>query len=226
MDINKKIQNFELLAHRRHLSRFICRYELFKNILNIEGSIIECGVLNGAGLLSFAKLSEIFEPYAIKRKVIGFDTFEGFDKTKNPKDKNKSKKNPYLNKESFKLNKKDFNLILESIDNFNKERYLKQYNKIELIKGNAIKTIPQYIKKNKHLIIALLFLDFDVYQPSKIAIKNFLPRMHKGSILAFDEINNESWPGETTALIEEIKDLRKIKIEKFYFDSNISYIIL
>ena len=60
----------------------ICR-DLFVDmkclkILNIEGSIVECGVWNGAGLLSYAKLVEIFEPYSIKRKVIGFDTFEGF----------------------------------------------------------------------------------------------------------------------------------------------------
>ena len=48
--------------------------------------------------------------------------------------------------------------------------------------------------------------------------------MPQGSILAFDEINNESWPGETTALMEEIGDIKKIKIEKFHFDSNISYI--
>ena len=50
--------------------------------------------------------------------------------------------------------------------------------------------------------------------------------MSKGSVLAFDEINNPGWPGETLALIEEIKNLRKIKIEKFHFDSNISYVVL
>ena len=82
------------------------------------------------------------------------------------------------------------------------------------------------MNKNKHLIVALLFLDFDIYEPTKIALKNLLPRMSKGSILAFDEINNAGWPGETLALIEEIKDLRNIKIEKFHFDSNISFIVL
>ena len=45
--------------------------------------------------------------------------------------------------------------------------------------------------------------------------------MANGSILAFDEINNSGWPGETSALIEELSDLRKVKIEKFHFDSNI-----
>ena len=82
------------------------------------------------------------------------------------------------------------------------------------------------MKKNKHLIVALLFLDFDIYEPTRVALKNILPRMPKGSILAFDEINNAGWPGETLALVEEIEDLRKIKIETFHFDSTISYVVL
>ena len=69
MNLKNNFDNFELFTHRRHLARFICRYELFKKILNTEGSIIECGVYNGSGILSFAKLSEIFEPYSIKRKI-------------------------------------------------------------------------------------------------------------------------------------------------------------
>jgi len=226
MNLKNNFDNFELFTHRRHLARFICRYELFKKILNTEGSIIECGVYNGSGILSFAKLSEIFEPYSIKRKIIGFDSFEGFLDTKNKKDQNIKRKNPLLKKNKFKVDDKKFKAINRAIKEFNKERYLDQFQKVELVKGDAVKTIPKYLKENKHLIVALLFIDFDLYKPCKVALKNFLPRMANGSILAFDEINNSGWPGETSALIEELSDLRKVKIEKFHFDSNISYIIL
>jgi len=224
MNIDEKFQNFELFVHRRYLARFIVRYELFKKIMNIEGSIIECGVWNGGGVLAWGKLSEIFEPYAIKRKIIGFDTFEGFPHI-NDKDKGKIF-NPNVKKGAFKPANTTYDGILSSIEIFNNERYLNQFNKIELVKGDALRTIPDFVNENKHLIVALLFLDFDIYEPTKIALKNLLPRMSKGSILAFDEINNAGWPGETLALIEEIKDLRNIKIEKFHFDSNISFIVL
>ena len=224
MNIDEKFENFELFVHRKCIARFIARYELFKKIINLEGSIIECGVWNGGGVLAWGKLSEIFEPYAIKRKIIGFDTFEGFPHV-NDKDQGKVF-NPNVKKSKFKITSSTYDEILFAIENYNNERYLNQFNKIELVKGDALHTIPDFVKENKHLIVALLFLDFDLYEPTKIALKNILPRMSKGSVLAFDEINNPGWPGETLALIEEIKNLRKIKIEKFHFDSNISYVVL
>ncbi|MBQ27667.1 MAG: dTDP-6-deoxy-L-hexose 3-O-methyltransferase [Nitrospiraceae bacterium] len=224
MRMDEKIKNFELFIHRRHMARFIARYELFKRILDIEGSIIECGVWNGGGIFAWAKLSEIFEPYGIKRKVIGFDTFEGFPHI-NDKDKGTSI-NPNLKKGAFKSSASAYDSILKGIKDFNEERYLNHVSKIELIKGDAIQTIPNYLDGNKHLIISLLFLDFDVYEPTKIALNTFLPRMPRGSVLAFDEINNDGWPGETVALIEEMKGLSQVKIEKFHFDSNISFIVL
>ena len=43
----------------------------------------------------------------------------------------------------------------------------------------------------------MLFIDLDLYEPTKFALEQFLPRMHKGSIIAFDELDNPQWPGET-----------------------------
>jgi len=73
-----KLDNFERYVRRQQLARFMARYELFKKIINIKGSIIECGVHHGGGLLAWGKMSAALEPYGLHRKVIGFDTFEGF----------------------------------------------------------------------------------------------------------------------------------------------------
>ena len=70
-----------------------------------------------------------------------------------------------------------------------------------------------------------MFLDFDLYEPTKVAIENFLPRMPKGSIIAFDELDNPLWPGETLALLELTK-LKKLKLERLDFDPYISYAII
>jgi hypothetical protein len=72
--------------------------------------------------------------------------------------------------------------------------------KVELVKGDANITIPKYIEDNPHVVVSLLYLDFDIYEPTKTALKYFIPRMPKGSIIAFDELNSPHWPGGTIAV--------------------------
>lgn len=63
---------------RRNLARFLTHYELFKDIMNFPGSIVDLGVFKGASTFSWAKLCEIFCQTDILKKVYAFDTFEGF----------------------------------------------------------------------------------------------------------------------------------------------------
>ena len=97
---------------------------------------------------------------------------------------------------------------------------------MELVRGDATLTIPEYLKTNRHLIISLLFLDFDLYEPTKIALEYFLDRVPKGGIIAFDEINNENWPGETEALFNQFSSLNNLPVRKFPHDPNIAYIVM
>ena len=54
-------------------------------------------------------------------------------------------------------------LIKKCISFFDENRPNGHLNKIELIKGNAVKTIPKYIKENPHLLVSFLYIDFDLY---------------------------------------------------------------
>jgi hypothetical protein len=216
------VDHFPLFIKREQLSYYIAKIELIKKILNVKGSVIECGVFKGSSLLLMAKLFSIFEPYGIHRKIIGFDTFTGFPSSsdidkKNQKDKKKYRKN-YLGNVNLKN-------IENSIKLFNKHRLNGHISKINLVKGDAIKTIPKFIDENSQTLISLLYLDFDLYEPTKIALKYFLPRMSKGSIIAFDQLNQKRWKGETVALLKSI-NLNKHKLKQFNFEPNISYIEL
>ena len=71
----------------------------------------------------------------------------------------------------------------------------------------------------------MLFLDFDLYAPTRTALEWLVPRMGRGAVLAFDEINSARWPGETRALLEMV-DLKKHRINRFTMDPNIAYIVL
>lgn len=225
-DMGVKLNNFEKYVRRQSISRFLARYELFKKVLNVKGSIIECGIHYGGGIMAWAKLSAALEPYAIHRKVIGFDTFEGFVKITDKDKPNYEMENVQLKDGGFSTEIDIYKELLESIEMFDQNRFLNQYSKVKIIKGDALKTIPEYVNKNRHLVVALLFLDFDLYEPTKIALETFLPRIPKGGIIAFDEINNEYWSGETTAITEKFKNLNDISIKKFSYDPNIAYAVL
>jgi hypothetical protein len=56
------MDNFSKYASRQALTRFLARDLIFREILNIHGSIIECGAYMGQGLMQWAQLSSIYEP--------------------------------------------------------------------------------------------------------------------------------------------------------------------
>jgi hypothetical protein len=68
-------------------------------------------------------------------------------------------------------------------------------------------------------------LDFDLYEPTKIALQSFIPRIPKGGIVAFDELNTKNFPGETLALLE-VLEIKNIALRKTSFDPYISYSVI
>jgi hypothetical protein len=215
-----KLQNFAKYVPRQVLARFLSKYELFKRIVNVQGSIIEGGVLRGGGLMSWAQLSAILEPVNHQRKIIGFDTFAGFTDLSEEDKKGVSEfsKKGGLAVDSFA----DLKACIELYD---MNRFIGHIEKVRLIKGDVKTTIPAYLEDNPHTVVSLLYLDFDVFEPTKVAIENFLPRMPKGAVLAFDELNIDSWPGEVMAVMNTI-GINNLRIRRFRSDSVISYAVI
>jgi hypothetical protein len=98
-------------------------------------------------------------------------------------------------------------------------------HKILIIKGDATKTIPRFVKKRKDFLISLLYLDFDLFGPTKTALTFFAKSVVKGGVIVFDQINYEKFAGETIAL-KEYFDSNKIKLQKFNHDPFVGYIVL
>ena len=214
-----KLRAFTKYVPVAELGRFLAKEKIFSQILNIHGSVVECGVFNGAGVMTWATLSSIYEPLNHIRKVIGFDTFEGFPSVS----ENDNTDNRSANRGALKV--ESYDDIKEAVIIYDIYRPLGHINKVELVKGDAVKTIPKYISENRHLIVSLLYLDFDLYEPTKIALESFIPRMPVGAIVAFDQLNQKQWQGETLALLESV-GVRKLKIERFNFQPQISYAVI
>jgi hypothetical protein len=115
--------------------------------------------------------------------------------------------------------------VQAAVDLYDLNRPLSHISKVELVAGNIQKTAPRYLKDNPHLVIALLYLDVDLYEPTSVAIKTFVPRMPKGAIIVFDELNAKMFSGETRAVDEQL-GIRNLRIERFSFEPYISFCTL
>ena len=216
----KKMENFPKYVRRQNITRLLALYEIFKRVLDVKGSIVECGVFQGFGITTWAKLSAIMEPVNLTRRIYGFDTFEGFPSVD---ERDKSQFSSHIKEgDLFADSKSEIETLSEINDS---TRFLGHVPKVKLIKGDATKTIPIFAEEHPHLLVSLLFLDFDLYEPTMAALEHFVPRMPKGAVIAFDELDNPLWPGETLAMLEYFKE-RPIKIERMPFDPYIGFAVI
>ncbi|MEW6008107.1 MAG: crotonobetainyl-CoA--carnitine CoA-transferase [Candidatus Omnitrophota bacterium] len=212
------LPNLGLFLTSKNLSRILFFYEIYKKIVNHHGIIVEFGVRWGQTLSIMSALRGILEPFNRHRKIVGFDTFEGL--------KGISRHDGKLSKcsdGSFSL-PRDYigylDRILAMQESLNPMSHLIRY---ELIKGNAIKTVPAYFKKHPETIIALAIFDFDIYKPTKVALQTIKPNLCKGSILVFDELCDDIFPGETIAL-KEMLSLNNVRVQRLPMTARVSYI--
>ena len=212
------LANLGLFLTSKNLSRLLFFYEIYRKIVHTHGIIVEFGVRWGQTLSIMSALRGIFEPFNRHRKIVGFDTFEGF-KGMSEKDGDlcKCKNGSFSVAPSYEnyLDK-----ILFTQEALNPISHLKKY---ELVKGDAVITVPEYFKYNPETIVSLAIFDFDIYSPTKVALETIKSHLCKGSILVFDELSDDIFPGETIAL-KEVLGLNNVKIQRFPMTSRISYI--
>lgn len=191
---------------------------LYAEILHTHGLIMEFGVRWGQNLSLFSSLRGIHEPFNYNRKIIGFDTFAGFPSV-DEKDGSRVKPGDYSVAE-------DWQSLLEEILNFHEHNSpIEHKKKLQLVKGDATKTLPLYLKEHPETIIALAYFDFDLYQPTKTCLEAILPHLTKGSVVAFDELNCENFPGETLA-VKEVLGLSRYSLRRFPDSPMTSYIVI
>jgi len=210
--------NLGLFLTSKNLSRILFFYEIYRKVLHNHGIIIEFGVRWGQTLSIMSALRGILEPFNRHRKIVGFDTFEGF--------KGMSEKDGILcecKDGSFSVtsNYEDYlDKILSLQERLNPMSHIKRY---ELIKGDAVETVPEYFERHPETIVSLAIFDFDIYSPTKGALEVIKPHLCRGSILVFDELSDDIFPGETIALKEAL-GLNNVRIQRYPMAARVSYI--
>lgn len=218
IDLIERVEAFPRYISVACLSKFLARVQIFRDhVLHVHGNIIECGLLHGASLFTWAKLSTIFEPVNHTRRIIGFDTFTGFGEFHE-----KDAGTPF---KPGDLKGLDEDRMKAAVDVFDLNRPLSHIQKIELVKGDLAVTAGQYADANPYMTVAMLNLDVDLYEPTKAALDAFVPLMPKGGVIIFDEANYSRFKGETIAIKEYFK-LNNLRMQRYPWTSMLSFAVI
>lgn len=216
---NQIMDNLGLFLKRQNISRILMLNEMYKKIVNIHGIVVEFGVHWGSSLALYESLRGMYEPYNYNRKIVGFDTWEGFPVI-DEKDGDSR-----IAKVGAYATTKGYESYLEKVLHFHESNSpLSHKKKFELVKGDATKTIHEYLKAHPETLIAFAYFDFDIYEPTKACLEAILPYLAKGAVIGFDELNFPDFPGETVAF-REVLGAGSYRIHRDPNNPNPSYII-
>lgn len=193
---------------------------LYKKIIDVQGVAIEFGTRWGQNAALLTSLRGIYEPFNRHRKIIAFDTFTGFPALSSEDGQSDLMKLGQLttsdNYETY------LDLVLDAQEVVNPLNHLKKH---EICKGDAIVELERYLAVNRETIVAFAYFDFDIYEPTRRCLEMILPRLTKGAVIGFDELNDPDSPGETLALMD-VMGINNIKLRRYRYASRVSYYVV
>jgi hypothetical protein len=198
---------FHITADNSRFGKFIAHYELYKKIIDLPGHVFEFGVHKGNSLIRFATFRDLLEASS-SRKIYGFDTFKNFPMT------DKASDNEFI--ESF-VNEAGLPISAEQLKHCLMH---KKISNVELIEGNILDTLPNFIQTHPETRAALIHIDVDVYEPTKIILENLFNRLVPGGLLVLDDYAIVA--GETDA-VDEFLD-NKYTIQKLSISHRPSFV--
>jgi hypothetical protein len=214
------LQNLGLFLNSKNLSRILFMNHIYQQIVEVQGVVLEFGTRWGQNLSLFSALRGIYEPFNRMRKIVGFDTFTGF-----PGVGSKDNLDCSIMRKGGLACSEDYAEYLKGIMEYQEQdNPLSHIKKFDIRAGDASKQVKRYLKEHPETIVAMAFFDFDIYEPTKKCLEAIKPHLVKGSLLAFDELNDHDSPGETVAL-NEVIGLNNITLKRHPFTSRTSYFI-
>ena len=219
---NELAENTNLYLSPRTLKRQLFFDYLYRQTIEIHGDVFLFGLRWGRELSLIESLRTIYEPFNASRNIIGFDSFTGFPEIT---EKDNSSKTSKLEAGYLSTTSNYFDHLSDVLNVRRKLDPLPNIERTFIVKGEAPKSLKDYLKEHPETIISFAYFDFDLYEPTLECIKMIIPFITKGAIIGFDELNSKVCPGETIA-VRELLGLNNFKIKRSRnFSGHGSYII-
>ena len=209
---------FNLVMNEERLAKFLIHWEAIKIAQTIPGAIVECGTFKGTSFMRFANMRQLIGGN-FSAKLIAFDVFsDEFPNTSFQEDQ--------LQRQHWIQTAGGSSISVNQLKELLDRRGITNY---ELIEGDVVNTIPQYVNDNPGLKISLLNIDIDFVEPTTVALEKLFDKVCKGGIILLDNYAGQgtsglSYHGDTIAIDNFFAD-KNVSIKRFPFAARPAYII-
>lgn len=198
---DEKERSLGLFLRGSLLARILAITDIYKKIVDIPGAIFDVGTWRGQTAVVCENLRAIYEPLHFNRRIVCFDTFEGYQGF-SEKDRATA-----LHKDgTYGVGGDDYAELLRHLLVQHEKCNAMGHNngKHMVIKGDCRETIPGFFAENPNEYVALAFFDVNSYEPTLKAFEDVWAKLVPGGIVAFWQLTRNTIPAEARVYAEHI----------------------
>jgi len=218
---SEKAHAFPRFVPRQSISYFLARAKVFEAIVGLHGAVLDFGVHRGSSLFAWAQLSAILEPYNHNRRIVGFDSFEGFSEVESV-DESEQDRELALKRAGGMAIEEGARELRQAADIYDLNRPLGHVGRVEIVDGELPGAAQRYLSDHPETMVALANFGLGLYSPTTGILESIRDRLQVGSVLVFEELNQQMWPGETLAL-RKLFAPSEISLERFPYVPQLSF---
>ncbi|MGY1805633.1 hypothetical protein ACI78T_20295 [Blastococcus sp. SYSU D00922] len=210
------LDNLPLFASRHALGRVLLMHSLYERILDVHGVVLLFGVRWGRDLAILQALRSMLEPGNATRRIIGFDTFEGFASV--------SGIDQGAQAGDYGVTAGHAEVLAALLADRDADEG-NHYPRREIVQGDASVTLPRWLEDHPETVVAMAYFDMDLYEPTRACLQTLGPYLTRGAVVGFDEVAHPGWPGETVAL-REVRGLDSVRLQRTRFAGTPSFFVV
>jgi hypothetical protein len=198
---DEKERSLGLFLRGSLLARIFAVSDIYKLIVGLPGCILDVGTWRGQTAVLCENMRAIFEPLHFTRRIVCFDTFEGY-KGFSEKDKATD-----LHRDgTYVVGGAEYAEFLRQLLVVHEQNNAMGHNhgKHKVIQGDCRTTIKEFFAENPNEFVALAFFDVNSYEPTADSFEQIWPRLVPGGVAAFWQLTRNSIPAEARVYSERI----------------------
>jgi hypothetical protein len=218
----EKERSLGLFLRGSLLARILAIADIYKQVVDIPGAILDIGTWRGQTAVVCENLRAIFEPLHFNRRIICFDTFEGYVGFSG-----KDKATELHRDGTYTLSGENYAEFLRDLLVLHEKSNAMGHNhgKHKVIKGDCRETIPEFFSANPGEFVALAFFDVNSFDPTLEGFESVWARLVPGGIAAFWQLTRSSIPAESRVYTENILASRAHEIRRTATYPGLCYLV-